>query len=136
MAPGTVGAPSAEHTRCWNLFQSLAEGRIKEGNLVAGERLWELVKSSDPSNRLIIRSSSDPDDCVECSLDSGILTCQPGSAIECGALVFRLAGDTVGMVLADEHRFTLDQALTMMLDQLVSADRCDDEVEGAPGIAL
>jgi len=118
MAP--VGAPSAEHIQCWNLFQSLAEGRVKEGNLVAGERLWEVVKPPDRASRLIIRSSSNPDDCVECSLDAGILTCQPGSAIECDSLVFRLAGDTAGMVLADEHRFTLDQALTMMLDQLVS----------------
>jgi len=136
MAPKMIGAPSAEHIHCWNLFQSLAEGRIKEGNLVAGERLWELVKSPNSASRLIIRSSSDPDDCVECSLDAGILTCQPGSAIERNALVFRLAGDTAGMVLADKHRFTLDQALTMVLDRLVSMDSCDDQVEGAPEIAL
>ena len=92
MAPRVVAAPSVEHIHCWNRFQSLAEGRIHKGNLVAGERLWELVKSPDPGRRLTIRSSSDPADFVECSLDTsaGVLTCRPGSAIECDALVFRL----------------------------------------------
>jgi hypothetical protein len=131
-----VAAPSAEHIQCWNQFQSLAEGRVNEGNLVAGERLWELVKSPDPAGRLIIRSSSEPADCVECSLDAGVLTCRPGPAIECDALVFRVAADTAGMLLADEPRFTLDQALTMILDQLVSIDSRERESEGAPNIAL
>ena len=121
MAPKVV-APGAEHIQCWNQFQSLAEARVNEGNLVAGERLWELVKLPDPAGRLIIRSSNDPDHFVECSLHAGVLTCRPGSAIECDALVFRFAGDTAGMLLADEHRFTLEQALTIILDQLVSMD--------------
>jgi len=121
-----VDAPSAEHIQCWNQFQSLAEGRVNEGNLVAGERLWELVKSPDPTGGLIIRSSSDPADSFECSLNAGVLTCRPGSAIECDALEFRLAGDTVGMLLADEHRFTLEQALTTILDTLVSMDDCEE----------
>src|SRR5215469_15869626 len=101
MAPRMVDAPSAEHIQCWNQFQSLAEGRVNEGNLVAGERLWELVKSSDPAGRLIIRSSSDPADSVECSLNAGVLTCRSGSRIECDALEFRLAGDSAAMPLAN-----------------------------------
>ena len=136
MAPRMVAAPSAEHIQCWNQFQSLAEGRVNEGNLVAGECLWELVKSSDPAGRLIIRSSSDPADSVECSLNAGVLTCRPGSAIECEALEFRLAGDITGMPLADEHRFTLEQALTMILDKLVSMESCESEIDGAPGVAI
>lgn len=136
MAPKMVAAPSTEHTQCWNQFQSLAEGRVKEGNLVAGECLWELVKWPDPEGRLVIRSSSDPADSVECSLNAGVLTCRPGSAIECDALEFRLAGDSVGIPSADEHRFTLEQALTMILDKLVSADSCECGVERAPRVAL
>ena len=134
MAPKMV-APSAEHIQCWNQFQSLAEGRVKEGNLVAGECLWELVKSPDPVGRLIIRSSSDPADSIECWLDAGVLTCRPGSAIEGDALEFRLAGDSFGKP-SDEHRFTLEQALTMILDKLVWMDSCDGEVEGAPRVAV
>ena len=124
MAPKMM-ARSVEHIQCWKQFQSLAEGRVNEGNLVAGERLWELVKSPDPAGRLVIRSSSDPADSFECSLNAGVLTCRPGSAIECDALEFRLAGDSAGMLLADEHRFTLEQALTMILDTLVSMDSCE-----------
>jgi hypothetical protein len=124
MAPKMM-ARSVEHIQCWNQFQSLAEGRVNEGNLVAGERLWELVKSPDPAGRLVIRSSSDPADSFECSLNAGVLTCRPGSAIECDALEFRLAGDGAGMLLADEHRFTVEQALTMILDTLVSMDSCE-----------
>lgn len=136
MAPKMVATPSAEHIQCWNYFQSLAEGRVNEGNLVAGKRLWELVKSSDPAGRLIIRSSSDPADSFECWLNAGVLTCRPGSAIECDALEFRLAGDTAGMLSADEHQLTIEQALTTILDQLVSIDYPEDEVEGAPQVAL
>ena len=120
MAPKMIAAQSAEHIQCWNRFQSLAEGRVNEGNLVAEECLWELVKSADPADRLIIRSSNHPSESFECSFDAGVLTCRPGSAIECDALEFRLAGDTPGMLLADEHRFTPEQALTMILDTLVS----------------
>jgi hypothetical protein len=124
MAPRVVAASSVERIQCWNRFQSLAEGRIHEGNLVAGERLWELVKSPHPARRLIIRSSIDPADFVECSLDpgAGVLTCRPGSAIECDDLVFRLAGDTADMLLVDDRQFTLEQALTMILDRLVWMD--------------
>lgn len=136
MAPKMVAAPSAEHIQCWNQFQFMAEGRVKEGNLVAGECLWELVKSPGPERRLVIRSSSDPADSVECSLNAGVLTCRPGSAIECEALEFRLAGDSAGMPSTDEHRFTLEQALTMILDKLVSIDSCEGEVERAPGVAI
>jgi hypothetical protein len=123
MAP-RVAAPSVEHIQCWNRFQSLAESRIHEGNLVAGERLWELLKSPDPRGRLIIRSSRDPAVFIECSFDpgAGILTCRLGSAIECDALAFRLAGDTVGMLWVDERQFRPEQALTMILDQLVWMD--------------
>lgn len=131
MAPKMVAAPSAEHIQCWTRFQSLAEGRINEGNLVAGERLWELVKSPDLPARLIIRSSSDHGEFVECSLDADVLTCRPGLAIDCNALVFRLAGDAGGMASTDEHRFTIEQALTMVLDRLVSMDSGEGELEGA-----
>jgi hypothetical protein len=127
-----------EYIQCWNRFQSLAEGRIDEGNLVAGERLWELVKSQDPGRRLVIRSSIDPADFVECSLDlgAGVLTCRPGSAIECDTLVFRLADGTAGRLLVDERQFTLEQAVTMILDKLVWMDSCEGQVEGAPEIEL
>jgi hypothetical protein len=134
MAPKMVAAPSAEHIQCWNRFQSLAEGRINEGNLVAGERLWELVKTPDPAGRLIIRSTSDAAGFVECSLHAGVLTCRLGSALECDALVFRLADDASGMPLGDEHRFALEQALTRILDQLVSMES-ESEGEGAPEVA-
>jgi hypothetical protein len=50
--------------------------------------------------------------------------------------VFRLAGDTAGMLWVDDQQFTLEQALTMILDQLIWMDSCEDEVQGAPEIAL
>jgi len=127
-----------EYIQCWNRFQSLAEGRIHEGNLVAGERLWELVKSPDLGTRLIIRSSIDPAEFVECSLDpgAGVLRCRPGSETECDALVFRLADDTADRLLVDDRQFTCEQAVTMILDRLVWMDSCEGQIESAPEIAL
>jgi hypothetical protein len=45
------------------------------------------------------------------------------------------AADTAGMLLVDDRQFTVEQALTMILDQLVWMDS-EGQVEGALEIAL
>jgi hypothetical protein len=125
MAPKAVvtlakdrSAPAAKAvTGWWDRFQSLAEVRVQEGNLVAGERLWHIVKSPDVVQALIIQSTRHPADFVECSLDgqSRVLTCRQGSAIGSGVLSFQLPEAP----LPAEGRCTVEQALGLILDQLV-----------------
>src|SRR3954447_8079591 len=64
----------------WYCFQRIIEQRLSEGNILAGERLWELAPSSGPEPRFTIRATGYQADCIECELDleSNVLSCTPG----------------------------------------------------------
>jgi hypothetical protein len=110
-----------EHIEIWDRFQSLAAGRVHEGNAVAGERLWEIVTLPDTEPRFIIQSTKHPADLVACSLDSkaNLLTCSPGPANHSGPLTFHLLGEPVDRLRRGAWEGTLDQALNLILDQLL-----------------
>lgn len=127
MAAKAVLVPiAAARVGLWDRFQCLAEQRVSEGNLTAGERLWEVVRSSGPAPRLTIRSTRHRADFVECSLDleSGVLTCKAGSAINADPLHFQLLEGTHDMLRRDVGDCTADQAIALILDELVWIEGC------------
>ncbi len=112
---------NAARSEFWERFQRLAELRVREGNLVAGEPLWEIVRASGSPPRLTIRSTTCPTDFSECSLDpeSGVLTCRPGPAIDAGVLRWQLLEGTSDTLRGCDQDCTVDQAVTWILDELV-----------------
>ncbi len=112
-----------EHIEIWDRFRSLAAGRVHEGNMLAGERLWEIVNSPDREARLnlTIQSTKHPADLVACRLDpkANLLTCSPGPANHSGPLTFDLLGEPVERLRRGAWEGTLDQALNLILDQLL-----------------
>ena len=119
--------PSIAHKMdFWDRFQCLTEQRVKEANFVAAERLWEIGKAAGAAQTLTIRSTIDPSNFLECSLDAeaGVLTCRQGSALKVDSLRFQLLGGTVDMLRREGRDCTLDQAITLILDELVWIDEC------------
>jgi hypothetical protein len=102
----------------WRQFRTLAERHIQEGNLVAGERLWEVVPADDDS-WLTIRSTRWAADSVECVFDAvtGSLTCAPGAAIAAPPFTFQVLPG--GTVRRGGVECTLDEAVNLVLDELV-----------------
>lgn len=116
MAPQPVmRSSSVRQNTFWERFQLLAEQHIEEGNMLAGERLWKIERRTDASEALVIRSTVDPCNHLECSLDlrSGTLTCVPGS------LRFQVPGGAESVLRRDDAVYTLEQALCLILDELV-----------------
>jgi hypothetical protein len=105
-------------------FRTVAERHVKEGNLLAGERLWEVVQSPDGTTLLTIRSTRWAADSVECAFDAttGALTCAPGPAIAAPTLVFQILPDAPGMVRRGGVECTIDEAVNLVLDELVWTD--------------
>ena len=137
MAANAAMAPSlAKETGLWDRFQCVAEQRIKEGNLLAGERLWEIGRSPGMPHTFTIRSTIDPADFLECSLDgeAGVLTCTPGSAIRADPLRFQVSGETAGALGREGRDFTLEQAIFLILDELVWIEDCGGENRGIEDI--
>ena len=106
----------------WNRFRSTAEHQIVDGNAEAGERLWEVVPSSDTGTALTIRSTRWDGDAVECAFDAstGALTCAPGPAIHAPTLVFHVLPD--GRVRRGGVDCTMDEAVNLVLGELVWVD--------------
>jgi hypothetical protein len=119
MAAKAMVTLSPERVAWWEQFQSLAELRVQEGNLLCGERLWQIVKSPDKTGTLLIQSTRHPDDSVECSLDlqTAVLRCRPGTDMESPGLMYRLQ--------RDDGECSVEQALHWILDQLVWREDCD-----------
>ena len=109
----------------WEQFRCFAEQRVKEGNMVAGECLWEAVGYSATAPLLTIRSARNPDDALECSLDqeSGILTCTPGPADAGGPWRLQLRYGGIGSAPGgEESACTIYEAVDWILDELVSLE--------------
>jgi hypothetical protein len=120
MAARALSFPGAD---IWDRFRSSAEHHVGEGNLEAGERLWEIVDSSEAA--LTIRSTSWTADAIECALDieSGKLTCAPGQAIPAAPLTFQVVRDRAGTFRRGGVEYTIDEAVNLILDELVWVDR-------------
>jgi hypothetical protein len=103
----------------WRQFRALAQRHIDEGNLVAGERIWEIVQSGDPATWLTIRSTRWAADSVDCVFDvsTGSLTCAPGAAIAAPPLTFQVLPG--GIVRRGGVECTIDEAVNLILDELV-----------------
>ncbi len=119
----------------WERFRSLAGRRVEEGNILCGERLWVVAAQPGAAQPLTIRSTSDPTDLVECSLDleSGVVTCIPGAAIRAGALQFETLGATTACLRSDGALYSVEQALDMVLDELVWMEDCGCRATQEPG---
>lgn len=126
MAAATTAIPCTE---IWQRFRCLAEQRIGEGNLEAGERLWEVVHSPLATTALTIRSTRWTADAIECVLDveAGALTCAPGEALAAAPWNFQVVPHSRGMVRRGGVDFTIDQAVNVILDELVWLDAGGEE---------
>jgi hypothetical protein len=105
----------------WSVLRRLAEQRVSEANIVAGERLWELVPSSGGTMQFTIRSIRDQSDSIECLLcpETGVLTCKTGAAINGESLTFQLLGGTCWTMQCAGKNCTIDDVIARMLDQLI-----------------
>jgi hypothetical protein len=122
MAARAIAFPGAD---IWDRFRSSAEHHVGEGNLEAGERLWEIVDCSAAAAALTIRSTSWTADAIDCALDfeSGNLTCAPGQAIPAAPLTFQVVRERPGIFRRGGVEFTIDEAVNLILDELVWVDR-------------
>jgi hypothetical protein len=111
----------AKDTEFWKWFHRMTEERIVEGNVLAGERLWEIQSTPCVPLSFTIRSTIDPSDFLECSLDieAGVVTCSPGPVIEGDPLAFRLSGAAVHPLQHNRGECTVEQAIGLILDRLV-----------------
>jgi hypothetical protein len=103
----------------WERFQQELELQVFECNTVAGQRLWSVVRSSEPVARLLVQSSTRPGDHIECvfDADSSLLRCTPGPALDAEALCFEWTGSTLR---CGDRDLTSCEALRVVLDELVA----------------
>ena len=113
MAARAAAFPDAE---IWDRFRCSAGRHVDEGNLEAGERLWEIVDPPEAGGVLTIRSTSLSADSIECALDieSGNLTC--------ASMIFQVLRDQSGMFRRGGKDYTIDEAVNLILDELVRVD--------------
>jgi len=111
----------AKDTEFWERFHRMTEQRVVEGNVVAGERLWEIERTPCVPLSFTIRSTIDPSDFVECSLnvEASVVTCRPGPVIKGGPLAFRLTGAALQALQHHTEECTVEQAIGLILDRLV-----------------
>jgi hypothetical protein len=112
----------------WSRIRFLSQQRIQEGNAVAGECLWTLTEGDPEAKCFTIGHIRSGEDYIECSLDpeTWILTCKPGPARESGALVFEIIAGSSASVRHDGRDRSVDEAVTLILDELVRHGRWED----------
>jgi len=114
----------------WERFQRLAEQRVSECNALAGERLWISAAPANSAVSWAVYSASNPADSVSCSIDAeaGLLICKPGAAV-CGEVVlFACSDGSADVVRCGEVEFSMEEAVSLMLDRLAWPDEpCDEE---------
>lgn len=121
-AMSALVSSKAVHFEFWDKFQRLAESRVRECNALAGERLWQTTAAPGAAPLFRVQSTTLPGDSIEClfDYDAGILTCRFGPALQAATLEFQLTGETVDALRQGGGDFTLEQSLTLVLDELVS----------------
>ncbi len=123
MAEKEVTPELCDLDRLWYRFQELAEFRVMEGNCVAGERLWETVKSPGLAGTLTIRSTRQPREFVECAVNprTFLLICRFGARPPA----------ELKFPVAESAARQLDQTVTQVLDCLVwTEDGTEQAVAG------
>ena len=113
--------PRAACAAFWERFQSEVELRVRECNAIAGEPLWVMSGMSAPIRRLTVASATRPGNRMDCSFEigRGILVCAPGPGVRAKRLRFRF---TEGVLLLDGREYSIDEALRLVLDELVCID--------------
>ena len=113
--------PRAARVAFWERFQRELEMRVRECNAIAGEPLWVVSGTGGPLCRSAVESATCPGDRIECSfdVDRGILVCAPGPGIRAKRLRFRWID---GKLLLDSREYDMQQALRLVLDELVCID--------------
>src|ERR1044071_8781986 len=103
----------------WEKFQQDLEVQVTECNTVAGQRLWSVVRTSEPVSRILVKSPTRPGGYIECAFDPdlGILRCTPGPALNAEALRFEWTGSTLRCGGGD---LTCGEVLRVVLDELVA----------------
>jgi hypothetical protein len=134
MAAKALAPFAAIQTGFWDRFQQVAMERVRECNAIAGEVLWVAEGSSSPTAPFTVRSVEHSDNSVACSFDTARakLTCRPGPAIAANPLVFYAVDGTLGTFRCGTTRFTLEEALGRILDELMwtePPDPCDCQEE-------
>jgi hypothetical protein len=119
--PATYGS---DLTPSWEQFRKLAVERVNEGNALAGERLWEVVESGSQPGRLLIRSTACPSNLADCRIDprTRVLLCRNESSSQRTALKFHFVQGTPPVLRSGGREFTINEALSEVLDRLVWAD--------------
>jgi hypothetical protein len=105
----------------WEEFRRGVEHCVRECNAIADERLWVISATRAPLRRLTVESATRSGDRIECSFDveRGILTCLPGPAVHGESLQFQWND---GKLLRDGREYAVEEALRLVLDELVCVD--------------
>jgi hypothetical protein len=113
--------PRAVRVAFWDRFHRELELRVQECNAIAGEPLWVITGTAGPLRRVTVESAASPCDRIECSfdVDRGILVCAPGPGVRARRLRFRWND---GKLLLDGREYDLQDALRLVLDELVCID--------------
>jgi hypothetical protein len=113
--------PRSARVAFWDEFQREVELRVRECNAIAGEPLWVISAINGRLRRLAVEWATRPGARIDCSfdLDRGVLSCTPGPALRARRLRFRW---TEGQLLLDGNFYTMDEALRLVLDELVCVD--------------
>jgi hypothetical protein len=113
--------PRAARVAFWAQFQRELEIRVRECNAIAGEPLWVISGTGEALGRVRVESAARRGDRIECSfdIDRGILLCAPGPGVRAKRLRFRWID---GKLLLDGREYEMQQALWLVLDELVCID--------------
>jgi len=113
--------PRAARVAFWERFQRELEICVRECNAIAGEPLWVISGTGGLLCRVAVESAASSGDRIECSFDveRGILVCAPGPRVRAKRLRFRWID---GKLLLDGRECEMQQALRLVLDELVCID--------------
>jgi hypothetical protein len=123
-APTATGSAKLEPLSFWERFRKQLESRIREGNTICGELLWRITASTGTAFGLSIQHVQRPADRVDCAFDPAgcLLTCTPGPEIPLQACQFQWIGGTTDILRRGREEYTISEALTLLLDELVWPD--------------
>ena len=101
-------------------FEEELERQVRECNALAGETLWQVVRTGDPL-RIAVERFACPGDRLVCSFseDLSVLACIPGPGVRARPLRFRCVD---GTFIRQGRRSDLEGAASMVLDELVRTD--------------
>jgi hypothetical protein len=113
--------PRVARVAFWERFQHEMEFRVRECNAIAGEPLWVISGTGGSPVRFRVESAARSGDRIDCSFDleRGVLVCAPGPGVRARRLRFQWVD---GKLLRDGREYDVEQALRLVLDELVCID--------------